>query len=63
VGLGCGPTLVALTTEQVYGSPESVGFAISTVVVPAALISSAVFLRARREILNRSTTAEPHYAT
>ena len=48
LGLGFGPTLVAVTTERVYGQPTSVGFAVATVVVPAAVIASILFARARR---------------
>jgi MFS family permease len=50
LGLGCGPTLVALTTELLYGSPSSVGFSITTIVAPAAFVSCWLFLVARRKL-------------
>jgi hypothetical protein len=51
LGLGLGPTIVALTTEHVYQNPLAVGLAITTTVAPAALIAAILFgrssLRAR----------------
>jgi MFS family permease len=35
LGLGCGPTLVALATDHLYHSPTAVGFSIVTVIAPA----------------------------
>lgn len=48
LGLGCGPTIVALVTEYGYGSPAAVGRSIATVVAPAAALSVVLFLVARR---------------
>ncbi|HEX2589853.1 MAG TPA: MFS transporter [Rhizomicrobium sp.] len=39
VGLGLGPTLVALTTDHIYGSPAAVGLAITTVITPLILLA------------------------
>ena len=50
LGLGFGPTLVAQVTERVYADPASVGAAIATVVVPAALLSLWLFVIARRAV-------------
>jgi ABC-type amino acid transport system permease subunit len=57
LGLGCGPTLVALTTDHVYGAPTAVGFAVSTVVAPAAVIAVAVFAFCRWQLSKGSLTA------
>jgi MFS family permease len=51
LGLGCGPTLVALATDHLYHSPTAVGFSIVTVIAPAfvacvLLLLSAAPLRA-----------------
>src|SRR5262249_14421868 len=48
LGLGCGPTLVALATDHIYGVPTAVGLAISTVVVPAGAIAAMAFVYCRR---------------
>lgn len=64
MGLGCGPTLVALATDHVYGNPTAVGFAITSVVAPAGVIAAAAFVICRRELrkndiqAGRSTEAE-----
>lgn len=50
VGLGLGPTLVALTTDRVYGTPSSVGLALSTVVAPAIAICCLLFYIATRAV-------------
>jgi MFS family permease len=50
IGLGCGPPLIALTTEHLYHAPTAVGFAISTVVTPAALLASMSLGRTRRAL-------------
>jgi MFS family permease len=50
LGLGCGPTLVALTTDHVYRAPEAVGMAISTVVVPAGVSAVIAFVLCRRQL-------------
>lgn len=59
LGYGCGPSLVAFTTEAVFRKPDAVGFAITAVVAPAALIAAWMFLRAYlsfSQTLLRSTT-------
>lgn len=43
LGLGCGPTLVGVTTDYIFGAPTAVAFAISSVVAPAGLIAVVVF--------------------
>jgi MFS family permease len=43
VGLGLGPTLVALTTDHIYGSPAAVGLAITTVITPLILAACAFY--------------------
>lgn len=50
VGLGCGPTLVALATDQIYGAPTAVGLAVSTIVVPAAVLACCAFFLSRRAL-------------
>ncbi|MEA1672723.1 MFS transporter [Nitrospirillum sp. BR 11163] len=47
LGLGLGPSLVALVTEHVYGDAAAVGWAIVTVALPAAVAGLALFTRAR----------------
>lgn len=47
LGLGVGPSLIALLTENVLGRPEAVGFAMSSVVVPAGGIAALLFFAAR----------------
>jgi MFS family permease len=53
VGLGAGPTLIALTTDHVYGLPAAVGFAISTVVAPAASLAAIFFFTAKLDLKGR----------
>jgi len=50
LGLGCGPTLIALATDHVYASPAAVGLAISTVALPAALTAALAFLISRHRV-------------
>jgi hypothetical protein len=48
LGLGLGPTLVALATDRLYGTPGSVGLSLTTVVAPAiGLCCLSFFLAAR----------------
>jgi MFS family permease len=54
LGLGCGPTLVALATDHLYHSATAVGFSIVTVIAPAfvacvLLLRSAAPLRAEAQ--------------
>lgn len=53
VGLGCGPTVIALVTDYVYGAPASVGLAIATTIVPAAGLSALLLLTARTIVRRR----------
>lgn len=48
VGLGLGPTLVALTSDHLYGSPASLGTALTTVVAPAVGLCFILFFAASR---------------
>jgi MFS family permease len=57
VGLGCGPTLIALVTDRVYGEPVKVDLAITTAVLPAALLAGSAFLLARRHLRTASAGA------
>jgi MFS family permease len=50
IGLGCGPTLVALTTDHIYRVATAVDRSISTVALPAAVFACALFVLARRRI-------------
>jgi len=45
VGLGIGPTLVALLTDYVYGKPTLIGYSLATVAVVAAPLSILVIGR------------------
>jgi MFS family permease len=47
IGLGCGPTLVALTTDHVYRVATAVDRSISTVAVPAGTLACTLLLLAR----------------
>jgi MFS family permease len=50
LGLGCGPTLVALTTDHVYRLATAVDRSISTVAVPAGISACALLLLARHRL-------------
>lgn len=56
VGLGLGPTLVALTTDHLYGAPSAVGLAISTVIAPAIFFTCFFFYLA----MQRWSRADGH---
>jgi predicted MFS family arabinose efflux permease len=43
LGLGLGPTLVALVTDKAFGDPVAVGFAITAITLPAGALASALF--------------------
>lgn len=58
LGLGLGPTVVASVTEFGFHRPEAVGFAIAIVVVPASLLSLALFLAARAVLKRRMAPAD-----
>ena len=53
LGLGCGPTVVALITDHVFGNPASVGFSIAVTAVPAGVIALVLFLLASRHAESR----------
>jgi MFS family permease len=48
-GLGCGPTLVAETTEHVYRNPSRVGDAMVTVAVPAGIAAAVLLATSLRQ--------------
>jgi MFS family permease len=50
VGLGLGPTLVALATDRLYGNPADVGMALSTVAAPAIILCCLLFYIAARAV-------------
>jgi len=50
LGYGCGPTLVAVVTDRGLHAPESVGYAISAVVAPAAAIAALLFFQASKTL-------------
>jgi MFS family permease len=50
VGLGTGPTLVALASDYIYKSPNSIGLAMSTVFAPCVLASCILFYMASRSV-------------
>lgn len=56
LGLGFGPTLVALVTERVLGNPASVGLAISAVVVPAGTVAVVLFALSSRHTAKREAS-------
>lgn len=48
VGLGLGPTLVAMAGDYIYKSPSAIGLAMSTVVAPSVLACCLLFYLASR---------------
>jgi len=54
LGLGLGPTLVAVCTERLFGDDRAVDQAIAVVVVPAALLAWLLFIRCRYALRNRA---------
>lgn len=46
VGLGCGPTLVAIISDRLLGGPEMIGIAIAIVAVPGLACGGFIALRA-----------------
>jgi MFS family permease len=47
-GLGCGPTLVALSTQHLYRDPGAVGLSITTVTAPAFAVCALLLVMAQR---------------
>jgi MFS family permease len=43
VGLGLGPTLVALVTDRVFHDPQAVGYAMSCIIAPSVLIAILLY--------------------
>jgi hypothetical protein len=56
LGLGLGPTMVALTTERVFMDPVAVGLAMTVTILPAALLAAIFFFRSTF-VLSRSGRA------
>jgi MFS family permease len=56
LGLGVGPTLVALATEQVYGDPMAVGHAMTLVVLPAGVVACLLFIICRHALRGAAGT-------
>ncbi len=54
LGLGLGPTLVALATDHVFASETAVGLAMTLVVLPAAFIAILLYYRAFRVVSAQS---------
>jgi MFS family permease len=50
LGLGLGPTLVALCTDYVYRDSHAVGLATTTIVLPVTLLTLLLFRRAARAL-------------
>lgn len=50
LGLGVGPTLIALLTERIFGQPQTVGWAMTAIVAPAGIIACVLFQRARSNV-------------
>ena len=58
LGLGTGPTLVALATDDIFGSENSVGLAMTLVVLPATLVAIFLYYRALRVVSTGSPVPE-----
>jgi hypothetical protein len=43
IGLGLGPTLVALVTDRVFNDPQAVGYAMSCIIAPSVLIAILLY--------------------
>jgi len=43
IGLGLGPTLVALVTDRVFNDPQAVGYAMSSIIAPSVLIAILLY--------------------
>lgn len=53
LGLGCGPTVVALLTENLYLGDVAVGQAVTTVALPAAAAAAILLLYSARNVATR----------
>jgi MFS family permease len=56
LGLGVGPTLIALITERVFGEPQALGFAMTAITAPAAILAFMLFFRARAAAIREFPT-------
>jgi MFS family permease len=54
IGAVTGPLLIALLTERVFRDPTQVGRSIACVVIPALLLSVAMFVLAARAVNHRA---------
>jgi hypothetical protein len=52
IGLGCGPTLVALATDTAFRSNSAVDQSITSIAAPAAIFAALLLALARRRIAN-----------
>jgi hypothetical protein len=43
VGLGLGPTLVALVTDRVFHDPQALGYAMSCIIAPSVVIAILLY--------------------
>jgi MFS family permease len=59
VGLGLGPTLVALTADHIYATPDAIGPALTTVAAPAIALCCALFFAATWIARKSSPVAAP----
>lgn len=50
LGLGFGPTLVALATDHVFRDPLAVGLAMAVTILPAAILAGLFFVRSGRVV-------------
>jgi MFS family permease len=48
LGMGLGPTLVALVSDRIFGDPSSIGYAIGCVVLPMGVLAALLFGSASR---------------
>ena len=48
IGLGLGPLLIAVATDDVFGDRDAVGLAMTSVTLPAAVLAISLFYRALR---------------
>ena len=48
LGLGFGPTLVALATDHVFRDPLAVGLAMAVTILPAGILAAIFFARSGR---------------
>jgi MFS family permease len=59
LGLGLGPTVVALTTDHVYRNPVAVGLAMATAIVPAGVLAALLFARSAVRLGRAAHTSVP----